>query len=145
MVRLIVYSLTACLMSHTRSQTKCICVVVHDWLSSDWLILDCCLHIDTTDLGVDEPVTGVTRLAVVTLPAAQAVRHALHGDVLDHHHHHHHHHLNGDVLEPRQRRVAHPAAEVLEVPEPGNTLDRKYKISKRQKCLRCQSLDRICT
>ena len=51
---------------------------------------------------MDDPVTSVTRLAVVTLPAAQAVRHPLHRN----------------VLVTRQRSVAHPAAEVLQVPEP---------------------------
>ena len=51
---------------------------------------------------MDDPVTRVTRLPVVTLPAAQAVRHPLHRN----------------VLVAGQRSVAHPAAEVLQVPEP---------------------------
>ena len=51
---------------------------------------------------MDDPVTRVTRLAVVTLPAAQAVRHP----------------LDRNVLVARQGSVAHPAAEVLQVPEP---------------------------
>ena len=51
---------------------------------------------------MDNPVTRVTRLPVVTLPAAQAVWHPLHRNVL----------VSG------KRSVAHPAAEVLQMPEP---------------------------
>ena len=50
---------------------------------------------------MDDSVTRVTRLAVVTLPAVQAVRHPLHRD----------------ILVTRQRCVTHPAAKVLQVPE----------------------------
>ena len=50
---------------------------------------------------MDDTVTRGTRLAVVTLPAVQAVRHPLHWD----------------ILVTSQRSVTHPAAEVLQMPE----------------------------
>ena len=51
-------------------------------------------------LRVYDPLAGCAGLAVVQLPAGEAVRHPLHRD----------------VLVARQRQVAHPAAEVLHVP-----------------------------
>ena len=51
-------------------------------------------------LRVYDPLAGCAGLAVVQLPAGEAVRHPLHRD----------------VLVASQRQVAHPAAEVLHVP-----------------------------
>ena len=59
--------------------------------------------------------TGVTTLAMVTLPAAQTVRHPLHWY----------------VLVASQWHVADPAAEVLHVPEPvlgGSVLHREDQL-----------------
>ena len=52
-------------------------------------------------LRVYDPLAGCAGLAVVQLPAGEAVRHSLHWY----------------VLVASQRQVAHPAAEVLHVPE----------------------------
>ena len=56
----------------------------------------------TDYLRMNDSTTSVTSLAMVTLPTAQTVRHTLHRY----------------VLVARQRHVADPAAEVLDMPEP---------------------------